>query len=132
MDDQGLTLIVRPALRPFRGLDQVKAQRTVRAHLARLDETTETPSGRSATLDGSGAPRGTVTAFAAARCMAFPSDHLIVRLMRSLTGAQWARIEPLLPDRAPKPGGRWREHRQMIDVSACKWSLNPCDHTPQG
>ncbi|WP_435884033.1 transposase [Streptomyces rubiginosohelvolus] len=33
----------------------------------------------------------------------------------SLTDAQWARIEPLLPDRTPKRGGRWRDHRQVIE-----------------
>ncbi|WP_405929812.1 transposase [Streptomyces griseus] len=40
----------------------------------------------------------------------------------SLTDAQWARIEPLLPDRAPKRGGRWRDHRQAIDAIAFKYS----------
>ncbi len=39
----------------------------------------------------------------------------------SLTDAQWARIEPLLPDQAPKRGGRWREHRQVIDAIAWKF-----------
>ncbi|MFF9914933.1 IS5 family transposase [Streptomyces sp. NPDC013457] len=39
----------------------------------------------------------------------------------SLTDAQWARIEPLLPDRTPKRGGRWRDHRQVIDAIACKY-----------
>ncbi|WP_420543113.1 IS5 family transposase [Streptomyces niveus] len=39
----------------------------------------------------------------------------------SLTDAQWARIEPLLPDRAPKRGGRWRDHRQVIDAIAFKF-----------
>lgn len=39
----------------------------------------------------------------------------------SLTGAQWARIEPLLPDRTPKRGGRWRDHRQVIDAIAFKY-----------
>ncbi|WP_443044841.1 IS5 family transposase [Streptomyces sp. Go40/10] len=39
----------------------------------------------------------------------------------SLTDAQWARIEPLLPDRAPKRGGRWRDHRQVIDAIAFKY-----------
>ncbi|MFD0150054.1 transposase [Streptomyces sp. NPDC055721] len=34
--------------------------------------------------------------------------------------AQWARIEPLLPDRTPKRGGRWRGHRQVIDAIALK------------
>ncbi|WP_449486315.1 transposase [Streptomyces avidinii] len=33
---------------------------------------------------------------------------------------QWARIEPLLPHRAPWRGGRWRDHRQVIDAIA--WS----------
>ncbi|NSC24984.1 transposase [Streptomyces albus subsp. chlorinus] len=28
-----------------------------------------------------------------------------------MTGARWARIEPLLPDRAPQRGGRRRAHR---------------------
>ncbi|WP_426368556.1 transposase [Streptomyces sp. E-08] len=37
----------------------------------------------------------------------------------SLTDAQWARIEPL-PDRAPWRGGRWRDHRQVIDAIAFK------------
>lgn len=39
----------------------------------------------------------------------------------SLTDAQWARIEPLLPDRTPKRGGRWRDHRQVIDAIAFKY-----------
>jgi transposase len=38
-----------------------------------------------------------------------------------LTDAQWARIEPLLPDRTPKRGGRWREHCQVIDAIAWKF-----------
>ncbi|WUF51282.1 IS5 family transposase [Streptomyces sp. NBC_00483] len=39
----------------------------------------------------------------------------------SLTDVQWARIEPLLPDRAPKRGGRWRDHREVIDAIAFKF-----------
>ncbi|WUC95159.1 transposase [Streptomyces sp. NBC_00525] len=38
-----------------------------------------------------------------------------------LTEAQWARIEPLLPDRTPKRGGRWRDHREVIDAIAWKF-----------
>ncbi|WP_413253490.1 IS5 family transposase [Streptomyces pseudovenezuelae] len=38
-----------------------------------------------------------------------------------LADAQWARIEPLLPDRTPKPGGRWRDHREVIDAIAFKF-----------
>ncbi|WP_435887034.1 IS5 family transposase [Streptomyces griseofuscus] len=39
----------------------------------------------------------------------------------SLTDAQWARIEPILPDRRPKRGGRWRDHREVIDAIAFKF-----------
>ncbi|WP_229876904.1 transposase [Streptomyces nojiriensis] len=39
----------------------------------------------------------------------------------SLTDAQWTRIEPLLPDRTPKRGGRWRDHRKVIDAIAFKY-----------
>ncbi|MFC3585399.1 transposase [Streptantibioticus rubrisoli] len=31
------------------------------------------------------------------------------------------RIEPLLPDRTPKRGGRWRDHREVIDAIAFKF-----------
>ncbi|MFD5375646.1 transposase [Streptomyces griseoincarnatus] len=32
-----------------------------------------------------------------------------------------ARIEPILPDRTPKRGGRWRDHREVIDAIAFKF-----------
>ncbi|MFF3397607.1 transposase [Streptomyces sp. NPDC002659] len=35
----------------------------------------------------------------------------------SLTDAQWARIEPLLPDRTPKRGGLWRDRREVMDIA---------------
>ncbi|MDV9197169.1 transposase [Streptomyces sp. Wh19] len=38
-----------------------------------------------------------------------------------LTDVQGARIEPLLPDRTPRRGGRWRDHRQVIDAIAWKY-----------
>ncbi|MFE2058355.1 MULTISPECIES: transposase [unclassified Streptomyces] len=38
-----------------------------------------------------------------------------------LTDAQWARIDLLLPDRRPKRGGRWREHRQVLDAIVWKF-----------
>ncbi|MFD0043203.1 transposase [Streptomyces anulatus] len=41
-----------------------------------------------------------------------------------LTDAQWARIEPLLPDRTPKRGGRWRDHREVIDAIAFKFQTD--------
>jgi transposase len=55
-----------------------------------------------------------------------------------LTDAQWARIEPLLPDRTPKRGGRRRDHREVIDAIAFKFQTgtqwvhlpeNPVDST---
>ncbi|MFF4341858.1 transposase [Kitasatospora sp. NPDC001540] len=37
------------------------------------------------------------------------------------TDARWARMEPLLPDRTPRRGGRWRDHRQVTDAIARKF-----------
>ncbi|MEU8720682.1 IS5 family transposase [Streptomyces antimycoticus] len=49
-----------------------------------------------------------------------------------LTDAQWARIEPLLPDRTPKRGGRWRDHRKLIDAIAYKFQTGtPWVHLPE-
>ncbi|MEU0098893.1 transposase [Streptomyces sp. NPDC006267] len=38
-----------------------------------------------------------------------------------LADARWARMERLLPDRMPKRGGRWRDHRQVIDAIAFEY-----------
>jgi transposase len=32
-----------------------------------------------------------------------------------LTDEQWAKLEPLLPDRKPIRGGRWMDHRKVVD-----------------
>lgn len=32
-----------------------------------------------------------------------------------LTEAQWALLAPLLPDRTPRRGGRWVDHRPVVD-----------------
>jgi transposase len=32
-----------------------------------------------------------------------------------LTDEEWARLGPLLPDRVPRPGGRWLDHRRVIN-----------------
>jgi transposase len=37
-----------------------------------------------------------------------------------LTDAQWARIEPLIPDWTPRRGGRWRDHHEAIS-SISRW-----------
>ncbi|WP_432570866.1 IS5 family transposase [Kineococcus sp. SYSU DK005] len=38
-----------------------------------------------------------------------------------LTDAAWARIEPMLPSTKPQRGGRWRDHRQVIEAIAWKY-----------
>jgi transposase len=42
-----------------------------------------------------------------------PSDDALNR--HDLTDAEWALLEPLLPDRSPQRGGRWCDHRLVID-----------------
>ena len=32
-----------------------------------------------------------------------------------LTDEEWAQLEPLLPDRKPRRGGRWADHRSVIN-----------------
>jgi transposase len=32
-----------------------------------------------------------------------------------LTDDEWARLEPLLPDQTPRRGGRWAEHRTVLN-----------------
>lgn len=49
----------------------------------------------------------------------FRLDQAVVGPGVPLADAQWARIEPLLPERMPQRGGRWRDHRQVIDAIAC-------------
>ncbi|WP_371360517.1 transposase [Streptomyces sp. TP-A0875] len=49
-----------------------------------------------------------------------------------LTDAQWARIEPLLPDRTLKRGGRWRDHREVLDAIACRFrTVTQWVHPPE-
>lgn len=40
---------------------------------------------------------------------------------RVLTDEMWARLEPLLPDRTPRRGGRWGDHREVVE--AIIWRL---------
>ncbi|MER5281636.1 transposase [Streptomyces sp. NPDC002809] len=62
----------------------------------------------------------------------FRLDHRIVGSGVPLTAAQWARTEPLLPDRTPKRGGRWRDHREVIDAIAFKFQTGtPWVHLPE-
>lgn len=32
-----------------------------------------------------------------------------------LSDDQWAMLEPMLPDRTPRRGGRWMDHRKVVD-----------------
>lgn len=50
-----------------------------------------------------------------------PRQTRVVRGGMSLSGTQWARIEPLLPDRTLRRGGRWRDHRHLIDAIMFKY-----------
>lgn len=39
-----------------------------------------------------------------------------VETRRVLTDQMWERLEPLLPDRTPRQGGRWRDHRDVVEA----------------
>jgi len=53
-----------------------------------------------------------------------------------LTDEEYARIAPLLPDTTPQCGGRWRDHRQVIDGilfrvrTGCPWRDVPDRYGP--
>ncbi|MEU4691663.1 IS5 family transposase [Actinoplanes sp. NPDC023714] len=40
---------------------------------------------------------------------------------RWISDDMWARIEPYLPDRSPQRGGRWADHREVIEAIAWKY-----------
>lgn len=41
--------------------------------------------------------------------------QIFVYTRHDLTDDQWAKLEPLLPDRTPIRGGRWMDHRKVIN-----------------
>jgi transposase len=41
---------------------------------------------------------------------------LIMATRRVLTDEMWVRLEPLLPDRTPRRGGRWSDHREIVEA----------------
>jgi transposase len=51
-----------------------------------------------------------------------------------LTEEEWARLEPLLPDQTPRRGGRWADHRSVINGvlwrtrTSCPWRDLPSDY----
>ena len=38
-----------------------------------------------------------------------------------ITDSLWSQIEPLLPSTAPKRGGRWRSHRELVEAIAWRF-----------
>jgi len=40
---------------------------------------------------------------------------LLVLDRHDLTDEEWARLEPLLPDQTPRRGGRWADHRTVVN-----------------
>jgi Putative transposase of IS4/5 family (DUF4096) len=51
-----------------------------------------------------------------------------------LSDEMWARIEPLLPDRAPRRGGRWGDHhRAVVEAVCCRFRTgSPWRDLPPG
>jgi transposase len=53
-----------------------------------------------------------------------------------LTDEMWAELEPLLPDRTPRRGGRWRDHREVVEAiiwrfrTGSPWRDLPGDFPP--
>jgi len=53
-----------------------------------------------------------------------------------LTDQEWERLGPLLPDADPQRGGRWRDHRQVINgilwrtANGAKWREVPDRYGP--
>jgi transposase len=60
----------------------------------------------------------------------------LVGARRVLTDAMWAELEPLLPDRTPQRGGRWRDHREVVEAiiwrfrAGASWRDLPADFPP--
>ena len=60
--------------------------------------------------------------------------QIFVYTRHDLTDDQWAKLEPLLPDRTPIRGGRWMDHRKVIKGvlwgtrSRCAWRDLPPEY----
>ena len=46
---------------------------------------------------------------------------LVVTARAEISDEAWVWMEPLLPDRAPRRGGRWRDHREVLEAIAWKY-----------
>ena len=51
-----------------------------------------------------------------------------------LSDEEWARLEPFLPDRTPRRGGQWVDHRKVVDGvvwrsrTGCPWRDLPASY----
>jgi transposase len=48
-------------------------------------------------------------------------DLAVIR--QEIPDAAWEWIEPLLPDRTPQRGGRWRDHRTMLEAMVWRFRV---------
>ena len=48
-------------------------------------------------------------------------DLAVIR--QEISDETWEWIEPLLPDRTPRRGGRWREHRSMLEAMVWRFRV---------
>jgi transposase len=61
---------------------------------------------------------------------------LLLGVAGDLTDEEWAELEPFLPSMAPRRGGRWRDHRQVINgilwriSNGAKWDQIPDRYGP--
>jgi transposase len=44
-------------------------------------------------------------------------------IRQEISDQKWEWIEPLLPDRTPRRGGRWREHRSMLEAMVWRFRV---------
>ncbi len=44
-------------------------------------------------------------------------------IRQEISDETWEWIEPLLPDRTPRRGGRWREHRSMLEAMVWRFRV---------
>lgn len=47
--------------------------------------------------------------------------RLVAEQRSVITDAAWVWLEPVLPDRTPRRGGRWRDHREVLEAIAWKY-----------
>lgn len=53
-------------------------------------------------------------------------------LRELLSDEMWSRIEPVLPDRTPRRGGRCIEHRAVVEAICCRFRTGSPGARPVG